>query len=152
MQSVLKISEGANLAIHAMAYLAALEPGQSASVARMAADLKVSKDHLGKVMQRLTPLGLVSSRRGPKGGFTLAASPEEVTLLQIVEAIEGPLRAPGCLLGQPVCRPGTCSLNHLARKIHDQVVEVLSQTRLAELPPPVAVEASPSPANTGANR
>jgi Rrf2 family protein len=137
MQGALKISEGSNLAIHALSYLAAVPRGRVTSVARMAEVLNVSRDHLGKVMQRLTRVGLVTSRRGPRGGFALAKKPKEVTLLQIVEAIDGPMAAPGCLLGKPVCEPGNCTLNSLAAKIHKQVLKVLTRTRLSDLPPPV---------------
>jgi Rrf2 family protein len=139
MQGALKISEGSNLAIHAMSYLAAVPRGQVTSVARMAEVLDVSRDHLGKVMQRLTRAGMVTSRRGPKGGFALSRKPKEVTLLQIVETIDGPMIAPGCLLGKAVCESGSCTLNSLAAKIHKQVVKVLGKTRLSDLPPPVQV-------------
>ena len=140
MQGVLKISEGSNLAIHALGYLSALPDGRAASVTKMAGALRVSKDHLDKVMQRLNRQDVVSSKRGPKGGFSLARRPADVTLLEVVELMDGPMAAPGCLLGRPVCRPGSCTLNGLAQKIHRQVRDVLATTTLADLPPPVTVD------------
>lgn len=135
MQGVLKISEGSNLGIHAMAYLANSE-GNTASVTQISHDLRVSKDHLGKVMQRLTHLGLVDSRRGPRGGFTLARDASSITLLEIVEAIDGPLHSPQCLLGQPVCAPGRCTLSGLSLRVHAEVRKALSGTMLSDLPAP----------------
>jgi Rrf2 family protein len=136
VRGVLKISEGANLAIHALAFLAGLPDGELASTDRMARSLHVSKDHLGKVMQRLTRNGLVHSRRGPGGGFSLVRPPSEVTLLEVVQIIEGPIVAPPCLLGRSVCEPGTCMLSSLSMRVHAQVVEMLSKTTLAQLPSP----------------
>ena len=137
MEGALKISEGSNLAIHALAYLASVEPGLPTTVTRIAEDLHVSKDHLGKVMQRLVRQGMVSSRRGPKGGFTMAQDPEQITLLEIVETIDGRMVSPTCLLGKPVCQGGTCVMSGLAAKVHDQVMTVLKETRLSHLPSPV---------------
>ena len=137
MDGALKISEGSNLAIHALAYLASVEPGIPTTVIRMAKDLHVSKDHLGKVMQRLVRQGMVSSRRGPKGGFTMAQDPAGITLLQVVETIDGPMASPSCLLGKPVCQGGGCVMSGLAAKVHKQVMEVLRETHLSDLPPPV---------------
>lgn len=139
MDNVLKISEGSNLAIHALSYLQAIGGDSPTTVARMAEDLHVSRDHLGKVMQRLVRQALVSSRRGPKGGFTLHCDPETVTLLDIVELIDGPMNAPSCLLGKPVCQGGACVMSGLAHKVHAQVIDVLKSTRLSDLPSPVPV-------------
>ena len=137
MDGALKISEGSNLAIHALAYLVSMEDGIPTTVTRMAEDLRVSKDHLGKVMQRLVRQGMVNSRRGPKGGFTMAQDPQTIALLQVVEAIDGPMTAPSCLLGKPVCQGGSCVMSGLAAKVHAQVIKVLKETRLSDLPPPV---------------
>jgi len=142
MDSVLKISEGSNLVIHALSYLLAAEDGNPVTVATMATDLRVSRDHLGKVMQRLVKQGLVASRRGPRGGFTIACVPDEVTLLQVVEIIDGPMNAPSCLLGKPVCQGGACVMSGLAHKVHTQVIDVLKGTKLADLPPPVPKQTS----------
>ena len=63
--------------------------------------------------------------------------PKEITLLQVVETIDGPMVAPSCLLGKPVCQGGSCVMSGLAAKVHKQVMEVLRETHLSDLPPPV---------------
>ncbi len=141
MDGMLKISEGSNLAIHAMAYLAAVKDGSPTTVALMAERMDVSRDHLSKVMQRLVRQNMVRSRRGPKGGFNLDCDANELTLLQIVEVIDGPMATPSCLLGKPVCQDGCCVMSSLAHKVHAQVLEVFQGTKLADLPPPVPVPA-----------
>jgi Rrf2 family transcriptional regulator, nitric oxide-sensitive transcriptional repressor len=133
VEGILRISEAANLAIHAMAYLGAAPAGTSVSVPEIAAALGRSKDHLGKVLQRLTRVGLVGSQRGPRGGFTLMRDTAEVTLLQVVEAIDGPLLSGTCLLGEPICESNHCILGGLMGQVYRQVHEHLAATSLADL-------------------
>jgi Rrf2 family protein len=88
---MIKISEAVNLAFQAMLVLSQSREGDRQSVSRLAESLKASQSHLAKIMLRLCKCGLVRSKRGPKGGFHLAKSPLSTTLLEIYEAIEGPL-------------------------------------------------------------
>jgi Rrf2 family protein len=132
MESILRISEAANLGIHAMACLVGFGPDRAVSVTEIADLLSVSKDHLGKVLQRLAKVGLVTSKRGPKGGFTIAKETEQTTLLEILEAIDGPMTSNPCLLGQPICG-GQCIMGDLVSDLHRMVHDYLSSTRLEDL-------------------
>ncbi len=132
MSNVLRISDAASLGLHAMVLLAA-HPDTGISTRQIAHDLQVSEAHLSKVLQRLTKVGLVASTRGPKGGFTLAEPAESVTLLEVYEAIEGPLVATQCLLGTRICNGKRCILGDLLTTVDGQVREYLATTRLAEL-------------------
>jgi Rrf2 family protein len=67
-----------------------------------------SRFHISKVMQKLVKDGFLLSNRGPSGGFYLAKKPEDVTLLQIYEAIEGKLEVTDCPLNRPVCPFDAC--------------------------------------------
>ena len=109
MPCALKISEAASMAMHAMGLLA-LEPGKPLSSRAIASCFHVSEAHLSKVMQRLVKVGLLSSVRGPKGGFSLAVDPQKVMLLEVFTAIEGPLETSSCLFGVPLCDGETCIL------------------------------------------
>ncbi|MCF8064724.1 MAG: Rrf2 family transcriptional regulator [Desulfarculaceae bacterium] len=131
MQQLLKISEAASLALHTMGLLAS-RPGEQVPTRELAARLKVSEAHLAKVMQRLGRAGLVRSQRGPKGGFALERNPEDITLLEVYEATEGPLRERRCLLGKPMCN-GNCILGGLLERVGDEVRDYFSQTRLSDL-------------------
>ncbi len=135
MSGIVRISEGSNLAIHALAYLAHKHPSAALTVATIAEELGVSKDHLGKVMQRLTRQGFVYSKRGPRGGFTPARPPSEVTLLEIIEAVEGPLNSRRCMLSNPICQKKRCLISDLTMRIYDDVHRELSQSRLEDLLP-----------------
>ena len=132
MASVLRISEAGSLALHAMAILAA-EPDALHSAGRIASALEVSEAHLSKVLQRLVRVGLVRSVRGPKGGFALGRSPEEVTLLEVYESIDGPVPAGNCLLSRPICAGKRCILGNLLVSVNHQVRKQLAETKLSSL-------------------
>ena len=133
---MLTLTEGTNIAVHALGYLAATQ-GESVTAAQIALDLGVSRDHLSKVLQRLTKLRLVRSQRGPKGGFCLARPPEEIHLLEIVQSIEGPWRSPHCVFGGNICG-GHCALHTITTEVHEQVCQKLATTSLAQLPSLIA--------------
>jgi Rrf2 family protein len=93
--------------------------------------LKVSQAHLAKVMQRLVKEGMVSSTRGPKGGFILGKPAEEISFLSIYEAIEGPMTSVSCLLAQPVCKNRECIFGDLVQNMNRQILERMANTTLA---------------------
>ena len=132
MTSLVNISEGASLALHTMALLAT-DPSRRLTNQEIAEALHASGHHLAKVMQRLAKVGLVDSIRGPQGGFQLGRPAEQVTLLQIYEAIEGPLDEVGCLLGEPICPGKYCVLGEVLQSVHGQIRDYLKNTLLATL-------------------
>jgi Rrf2 family protein len=80
-------------AVHAMVY-AAENPGSPAG--QMAADLQMPPAFLAKVLRRLAQVGYVENRQGRSGGVTLIAEPTKVTLLNIIEAVSGPIIMDTC--------------------------------------------------------
>lgn len=128
---MLKVSEAASLALHT-ASLLATNPDSLITTSEAAEALGVSENHLSKVLQRLTKAGLVRSIRGPKGGYRLARSADEVTLLDVYEAIEGPLPETTCLLAKPMCG-GCCILGGLLGKVNELVREHFEGTKLSAL-------------------
>jgi len=130
--NLLRVSEAASLALHTAALLAARDD-EILSAHEIAGELGVSQAHLAKVMQRLGHVGLVSAVRGPKGGFRLERPADEVTLLEVYEAIEGPLAPPSCLLGRKVCIGGNCILGNLVALVDEQVRRHLTTTHLSDL-------------------
>jgi len=133
MSHVLRISEAANLGVHALVHLALAPPGAPCSVGVIARTLGVSESHLAKVMQRLVAAGLVESVRGARGGFRIGTDPAATTLLSIMEAIDGPMTGGGCLLGRQVCLIAGCWLSELERKLGELVQEHLGQVTLADV-------------------
>jgi Rrf2 family protein len=114
-----------------MALLARNGEGRHTNQA-LAECLDASGHHLAKVMQQLVKAGLVHSQRGPLGGFRLCRPAEKVRLLQVYEAIEGPISPGGCLLRQSACPGNNCRLGTLVGMLHKQVRDCLARTTLAE--------------------
>ena len=90
MSKVAGFSEATYIGLHAMV-LIAQKKGEKISIKYMAETMSVSEAHLAKVILRLAHTNLISTARGPGGGAVLAKTPEEISFLDIVEAIEGPL-------------------------------------------------------------
>ncbi len=87
-----------------------------------------------KLMQKLHGAGLVESNMGPKGGFRLSRAPEEVPILAVIEAIQGPLRLNRCLLGDGVCeRQDSCPVREKMGQLQAQMDGYLTEVTLGEL-------------------
>ncbi|MGQ9748050.1 MAG: RrF2 family transcriptional regulator [Candidatus Caldatribacteriaceae bacterium] len=129
---ILKISEALSLAIHGLSLLA-LEEGDQEKVKDLASKIGVSKAHLAKVLQQLVKAGILYSTRGPKGGFVLAKQPEKITLLEIYQAVEGPLREEACLLQKEVCPFSRCIFGDFLPVANRQFREYLAQRTLADV-------------------
>jgi Rrf2 family nitric oxide-sensitive transcriptional repressor len=131
MTNILKISEAASLALHTAVLLAA-DSSKLISTKNLASTLHASEAHLSKVLQRLEKSGIVESTRGPKGGFRLRKSGDEITLLDVYEAIDGKLSSGNCLLGERICN-GNCIMGKLLCDLKRQVKDYLVQTKLITL-------------------
>jgi Rrf2 family protein len=130
LAGLLRITDAAVLGIHALALMASAE--EPTRVIQLARTLKASEAHMSKVMQRLARAGMVTSVRGPRGGFLLARDAEEVSLLEIYEALDGPVATEACLLARPACaEPGACAVRALNAEIHDLVQKRLGGLKLA---------------------
>ncbi len=76
-------------AIHCCALIAGLPPGKAITTKALAEFHGVPRAYLAKALQRLSDGGILTTSVGPKGGYTLAQTPSEITILAIVEAVEG---------------------------------------------------------------
>ena len=132
MGQVVRTSEAAAIGLHASLLLAA-RPEQCLPTAEIAERLDVSVNHCSKVMQRLTRAGLVQAVRGPKGGFRLARAPETTGLLEVYEALDGPLEDTECLFSQPHCRMGECILSGMFAEVNRVIRSYLAPASLADV-------------------
>ena len=132
MPTVLRISDAASLALHAMVTLAEA-PDQRVSAKAIAADLSASEAHLSKVLQRLAKAGLVESVRGRGGGFRLARPARRIKLMDVYQAIEGRLPNTQCLMGKRACKRAVCVMGGLLGTVDMWLRAYLSGTRLSDL-------------------
>ena len=132
MANIVKISDATALALHSMVHLA-VEPDRQSTTAAIAELFGASRHHLAKVHQRLTRAGLIESQRGPAGGVGLAKRPEDITLLEIYEIMEGAMPCKPCLFGHKECPRKGCVLNELLPGLARQMHDYFENTTLAML-------------------
>jgi Rrf2 family protein len=115
MAKIFSMSEAASIAIHSMVLIARNKDGINA--VKIAEQTGSSKNHISKVAQRLVKDDLLKSVRGPSGGFTLKKSPNDITLLDIYESIEGPLEITDCPMATEVCHFDQCIMGNVVNKM-----------------------------------
>jgi Rrf2 family transcriptional regulator, cysteine metabolism repressor len=95
---------------------------------------RLSQKYLSRLMAAMAAAGLVTSRRGQNGGYTLAKSPSDIRILDILLAVEGPVRPAPCLDDSSGCRESdVCAARHVWAKVRDGVTDVLSGITLEDL-------------------
>ena len=105
-------------------------PVTSASIASRQA---IPEPFLDQLMTTLRKAGIVQSLRGPQGGHQLARPPTEITMVQVVLALEGSLAPIECL-EHPICPKGTrCAQREVWQEVQAQVQRVLGLVTIAEL-------------------
>ncbi|TVR43550.1 MAG: Rrf2 family transcriptional regulator [Marinilabiliales bacterium] len=128
MSKIVAISEAASIALHGMILIAKSNP--SINVMQIAERTGASRHHVAKIMQRLAKNNYLSSHRGPSGGFMLRKKPEEITFLEIYEAIEGEIEVTPCPLDKPVCPFDKCIMNNVTNKMTNKFREHLEKQTL----------------------
>jgi len=94
----------------------------------------IPKSFLAKIFQDLAKSGILRSQRGAGGGFSLARPADQITVLEIIEAIDGKIALQRCLSEVPDCeRRESCALCSLFEQAQDRLKEVFSRTTLSEL-------------------
>lgn len=128
------LSRACEYAIRAVLYLAEKQDAAYVSVKEIAEQTGVSFHFLGKILQTLTQKGLLVSYKGPKGGIRLAKSPDEITVLQVVEAIDGLGVLKTCVLGLPNCGEGKpCALHEQWGPIRAEIRTMFQGKSIAAL-------------------
>lgn len=122
-------------AIRGIAELASrVEPGHPLLLDELVKGTDLPRDFLAKVLQRLVKAGLLRSAKGRGGGFSLPRPPHEITLLHIVNAIDGPERLDRCVLGLSRCNDEMpCAQHDLYRPIRQRLNAYLESTTVADL-------------------
>ena len=129
----LNLTRQADHAVRAMVYLAGEPVGERRKAAEIAAAAGIPGPFAQRVLARLQREGLLLARAGQEGGYTLARPPAEISLLELIEAIEGPLAARHCLLRDRACgTDGHCLLHGAWSTAQGALRSVLAATSLAD--------------------
>jgi len=136
MQHVLRISRKIDYGLRAMVYLAALPSSSVVPFREIAREMDVPEDFLAKILKTLVDQGLVRSTRGPHGGYQLARPAAEISFLDVIEAVEGPVALNVCLDSDDACgRSPTCSMVAVWREGQERMLDVYRSAKLSSLAP-----------------
>jgi Rrf2 family protein len=149
----MQLTRAADYAVRVMVHMAGLPTGARVSRTTLAVCVDCPEQFLSKVLQSLTKAGLITSHRGNTGGFELPASRYRTSVMEIIEAVEGPICLNVCLNSRNECRQAdSCpaypvwieaqkaitavlrgaSVEQLARRA--QLAQLQETTRLEEIP------------------
>lgn len=129
------LSKSCEYGLRASLYLASLDRDGYVSIGTISEELDISFPFLTKIFQKLNDAGLLESRRGPNGGVALTTPADEITLHEIVVAIDGPDLFQECVLGLPGCGEAEpCPLHEQWTEERSRVETMFRDTTLAELP------------------
>lgn len=130
----MRLTRGADYGTRGIVRLARMSDRGVVLVSDIAAAEGLPESYLAKIFQDLAKEGIVRSHRGAKGGFSLARPAGEITLRQIVEAIEGPIALNRCLASWEGCEhKSECSIYPALAKAQEQLLAVLDGTTLQDL-------------------
>ena len=131
---MLHITRKGDYAIRGMVYLANRPAGEVNLLADIAEAVEVPKALLAKIFQQFAKQGLVTSARGTGGGFALGRPAEDISLLEIVEAVEGPIFLNRCLLMEGACGRDTfCTVHPVWTGIQREMRSLLGNVTLKKL-------------------
>ena len=134
---MLKLSKRIDYGLIAMNYIAHANDHAAVNTKRIADEYHIPVELLAKVLQRLAKKGLIVSQNGPKGGYVLARPSAEITVSEIIEAIEGPIMLTSCSFsgkGEDACDQwGWCNVRSPLHKIQDGIRKLLQGMTLAEM-------------------
>ena len=131
---MMELTRKGEYAIRGIVYLAGRPIDKVCLLSDIAAAVDVPPTFLAKIFQQFSKTGLVKSFRGTGGGFVLGRDPENNTLLEVVEAVEGPIIPNRCVVTPSDCgRSGFCSVHPVWKRVRDEVRDVLAGVTLKEL-------------------
>ena len=126
-------TRAADYALRGIAYLARKPPDSLVMASEIAASEDMPEYFFSKIFQSLAKSGLVNSFRGSNGGFALAKPAEEITMREVVEAVEGPLAVTKCVISPEACEKSTTCPFHVYWKEAQESLEfVLNKYTLAD--------------------
>jgi len=130
---MLHLSKTAGYAVHALSYIGTAAPG-CCLVSEIATNLDLPKPYLARIINQLTYQGLVTTKRGYRGGVMLARQPEEISLLEVVKAAEGNATASHCVFGLEKCPLAETCPGHVPwNRVREQIEQLLSETTLSSV-------------------
>ena len=125
----MQITRQADYAVRTVLFLSGLEDGGRAPTSRIAQKQKIPASFLAKIVSQLSVAGIVQTSRGARGGVSLARAAQDISLLDVVEAIDGPITLNECVADPGLCVFGdSCAVHEVWCKAQAQLVDQLSKS------------------------
>ncbi len=129
----MKISRSTGYALVAVGYIAQNYQEGAVLAARVSKEYDIPLEYLLKILQQLVRANVLRSKRGPRGGFFLAHPAEEITLLQIVEAVDGPMISHLHLAEQTNSAPFSLKMETVCKSATEEVKKIYGAAKLSVL-------------------
>ena len=130
----LKITKAGDYAVRAMIHLSCLPEGSTALRSEIADAQDIPGSFMAKILRRLVRAKLLESMRGVHGGFALARATPEISLLEVIEAVEGPVRVNDCSPAGKGCdREASCPARGVWTQVENAIREILASVTLEDL-------------------
>ncbi len=127
-------SQTSTYALRAVLYLVREGSHRPLRVGEIAEAVDIPRNYLSKILHQLARAGVLTSSRGPKGGFELARPAAEVSLAHVIEPLEPVSAERPCLLGNTACSDESpCAAHHRWKHVADQMQAFFHDTTIAEL-------------------
>lgn len=132
----MQITRQADYAIRAVLHLAKLGPGRRAATSQIAEEQKIPPSFLAKIVSQLSVAGLLQTSRGARGGVSLARTPRDISLLEVIEAIDGPIFLNECVADGANCVfSDDCPLRPVWCDAQADLVQRLEATHFGQFAP-----------------
>lgn len=131
---MLKLTKKADYGLIALKHLATGPSGAGASAKEIADSYGVPLPLLSKVLQKLARAGFLRSEHGTNGGYRLARDPRQISALEVIRAIDGPIILTSCFTGQKKCgQSPTCTVREPLRRVHEGILRLLDNTTISDM-------------------
>jgi Rrf2 family protein len=140
---MLRLSKKADYALMALKHLAIRGDRESSSAREIADQYDIPIELMAKVLQRLVQRGLLTSHQGTRGGYELARLPRQISVADVIQAIDGPVTVTACSTEDGSCEQfAKCNVRDPLWKVRERILAALDDCTIAEL----ALDPSPVPA------
>ncbi|MDD3593180.1 MAG: Rrf2 family transcriptional regulator [Candidatus Gastranaerophilales bacterium] len=130
---MLKMTEASAIALHSLIYIAGRKEKVS-SLKEIAKKFDISENHLSKVLQRLVKEGIITSSKGPKGGFLIVPRKRNISFLEVYEIIEGRVKINNCLFNSNSnsndC--SDCIMDDLLTRLNNEFISYMKTHKISD--------------------
>jgi Rrf2 family protein len=133
-RAMFKLSKKADYGLIAVKHLAAHRDAHACSANEISEEYGISTTLMAKVLQKLARHGVVVAKHGSSGGYQLAKDPGQITALDVISAIDGPVLITSCVTSHGNCdATNRCSVREPLRRVNESILQVLSTVTISQM-------------------